>query len=534
MMIKRKYASFSVLALSLLIAFNQVSAKENPEAAGNQSVQVKKHAPKKIYSLRFDAKNFKDNTVALNGENISFRSYENIVYVANPASKSSQMLSIYIPNDYLKGKTINGYSAKTAPIFMPNGVGGYMPGDIKSPTEKRFMGHNDASLMALSRGYVVVAPAVRGRTTQNTNGVYVGKAPALIVDYKAAVRYLRYNKDALPAGDVEKIITNGTSAGGALSALIGASGNAPEYESYLKRIGAAVAFDNVFAVSAYCPITNLENADMAYEWIFSGVNEYHQSKNPPMPLPTDNKAVDTNNEPMPERPQNAPLESLATASMSAEQQDASKELKEQFSPYINSLKLKDESGKVLKLNKNGTGSFADYIKDIYKRSAQKAFDAGEDLSNLEWLTIENGKVTDADLAKYALWATRLKATPAFDKFDLSSGENDEFGDRHNRPMHFTQYSAKKADQEECLADKKVIELMNPMTFMNKNNVKFAKHWRIRHGAKDRDTSIAVPAILALSLENKGLDVDFSSPWGYGHAGDYDLEELFDWIDSICR
>ena len=29
-----------------------------------------------------------------------------------------------------------------------------------------------------------------------------------------------------------------------------------------------------FAVSAYCPITDLDHADMAYEWQFNGVNDY--------------------------------------------------------------------------------------------------------------------------------------------------------------------------------------------------------------------------------------------------------------------
>ena len=61
----------------------------------------------------------------------------------------------------------------------------------------------------------------------------------------------------------------------------------------------------------------------------------------------------------------------------------------------------------------------------------------------------------------------------------------------------------------------------------------AKHWRIRHGAFDRDTSLAIPAILAAVLENRGYDVDFFFPWGLPHSGDYDTEELFRWIDRIC-
>ena len=62
----------------------------------------------------------------------------------------------------------------------------------------------------------------------------------------------------------------------------------------------------------------------------------------------------------------------------------------------------------------------------------------------------------------------------------------------------------------------------------------APHFRIRHGAKDRDTSMAIPAILALRLARTGSDVNFSAPWGQGHGGDYDLKELFDWIDYICK
>ena len=57
---------------------------------------------------------------------------------------------------------------------------------------------------------------------------------------------------------------------------------------------------------------------------------------------------------------------------------------------------------------------------------------------------------------------------------------------------------------------------------------------MRHGAVDKDTSLAIPAILALKLENLGKNVDFASPWGTPHSGDYDLDELFTWIDSIVK
>lgn len=529
------------LASALVIALiNTASAETVSMTAAANSNQNNSVTYKKLYSLNFNPNRFTDSFLFLNGQKIEYRAYENIVYVSNPADISSEILSIYVPKAYLEGGTINGYSAHSAPIFMPNGVGGYMPGPIKAPTDKAIRGRQDATLAALAHGYVVVAPAVRGRSTKDENGRYVGKAPAFIVDYKAAVRYLRYNHDRLPAGDVNRIIVNGTSAGGALSTLIGASGNSHDYDLYLKYVGAASAPDDVYAVSAYCPITNLENADAAYEWIFSGVNEYHQVKhnNPPEPdgKPAGNPPPEARGQmpPAADRPENAPMESIEAAKMSDTQIAASRELKKLFITYVNSLNLQDKNGNKLTLNPNGEGTFADYIKKVYQDSAEEAIRQGKNLNNLNWLTIDSGAVTSVDLKKYAVWATRMKATPAFDKFDLSSGENDEFAVVDNKPLHFSNYLMTKGTSAESFAPEEIIHLMNPMNFIGREGVKTAQHWRIRHGAKDRDTSIAIPAILALALENQGVDVDFSAPWGFGHDGDYDLDELFSWIDSICR
>ena len=52
---------------------------------------------------------------------------------------------------------------------------------------------------------------------------------------KAAVRYLRYNDNKMP-GRADRIISNGTSAGGAVSALLGATGNNKDYEPYWRKL----------------------------------------------------------------------------------------------------------------------------------------------------------------------------------------------------------------------------------------------------------------------------------------------------------
>lgn len=465
--------------------------------------------------LLFNPSRGVEKTLTYNGRTIHFIAYENIPYVFEPASEI-QKLSVYIPAEYLHGGMINGYAAKTAPIFLPNGVGGYMPGKILEPVENdKMTGGANASLVALSRGLVVVSPAIRGRTS-TMNGVHVGKAPALIVDYKAAVRWIRHNRDRLPAGNTEKIISNGTSAGGALSALLGATGNAPEYQIYLEQLGAANERDDIFASSVYCPITNLDHADMAYEWIFYGETKYFPAMWQLAP-PTNSEAA------------NNPVSVKKSFEMTPEEIRVSKILRDAFPDYLNSLNLRDELGNILTLDKNGDGSFKNFIKGKYIESAQKAIDSGKNLRGVDWLTIKNGRVVDVDLKKYPAAVTRMKAAPAFDKLDLSSAENDEFGDFRNNPKHF---SATLFNDN--LAESEIIHMLNPMNFIGRENVTTAEFFRIRHGAADRDTSLAIPAILALKLQNNGATVDFFSPWGQGHAGDYDLNELFDWIDSICK
>ena len=417
---------------------------------------------------------------------VTFRSWLDIPYVEKPSEPDYQRLNIYVPEEYFNGESVNGYTAKTAPIFLPNGVGGYMPGKQFIPANDSRHGTPNASLYALSRGYVVVTPAIRGRTLAN------GKAPALIVDYKAAVRWLRHNKDRLPAGDTEKIISDGLSAGGALSSLLGATGNAKEYEPYLKEVGAYDERDDIFASAVYCPITNLENADMPYEWIFNGVNTYHMG--PAREMDENMKA-------------------------------ASEALKKEFPAYLNSLKLEGYT-----LDENGNGSFRKYIEGLYVSAAQKALDSGENVKGLGWLTVEGDKVTGADLSKYAVWATRMKAAPAFDSLNMKSFENNEFDDKH-----FTEYAFKHSTAEKpAMADAEKIYLMNPMNFIGKEGVKTARHWRIRHGVKDRDTSLAVPAMLTLKLKQSGYETDVAAVWGVPHDGNYDLPELFEWLDSICK
>ena len=218
-------------------AASQKSAASQPATA--QASQT--------YDLTFHPEYGVKESLPLDNQQVAYYAYRNIVYVAHPKNADYEQLNLFVPAAYLEGKTVNGYTAQTAPIFLPNNVGGYMPGKAGNLSDRSHSDGPNTILVALSKGYVVASPAIRGRTTTDAKGTYVGKAPALIVDYKAAVRYLRHNAGRLPAGDTEKIISNGTSAGGALSALLGATGNSPDYEPYLKDIGAAEERDDIYA-----------------------------------------------------------------------------------------------------------------------------------------------------------------------------------------------------------------------------------------------------------------------------------------------
>lgn len=480
------------------------------------------------YSLVFDQTKFTVKTSTLNGKTFSYRAYEGIVYVKNPVDLQYQTLNIYVPTEFYEGKSVGLYTAETAPIFFPNTVGGYMPGAAKAPG-LGMDGKPDASTMALSRGLVVVSPGARGRTLVDPAGLYTGKAPAAIVDLKAAVRYLRANDKLIP-GNAEKIITNGTSAGGALSSLVGATGNNAEYEPYLKALGAADARDDVFATSAYCPITNLDNADMAYEWLLAGVNESKTfGRGAP---PAGAGAPGTPAGAAPGVPANAPTTSAGP--MSDVQIKNSATLKAQFPAYVNSLGLKDAQGKALTLDANGNGPFKDYVKSVLIAAAQKALKEGADLSKLTWVTVKNGTVTDLDWDQWVTTVGRMKKTSAFDGTDLGTGENNLFGTATVNNQHFTAFGAEKSTVAATTADPAIVKLMNPMAYIGTKGTTTAKFWRIRHGSSDRDTSPAISAILAAKLANSGSVVDYALPWGVPHSGDYDQNELFAWIDQISK
>lgn len=495
-------------------------------------IQAKAKAPQP--TLQFDPNSGEQRVMTMHdGANVRYTAYERLYFVTNIEDSAYQFLNVYVPDG----------ATQQTPIFLRTYVGGYMASAAGQPQA------GDASGRALKEGYVLVIPGSRGRNStvvatksDKKNGVkkgqtiYTGRAPAAILDLKAAIRYLRHF-DAVMPGDAEHIITDGTSAGGAMSSLMGATGNNPAYEPMLQAMGAADERDDVFASVCYCPITDLEHADMAYEWLYNGTDSRQQGN--------------------------------------AEVLAVSNELKAQFPGYLASLGLHTPDGTLL-----SAANYLDYIKSELIRSAQIAKNAGADIPDSIGFKFSedagfgappiNGGMTqmgggkkpqgdrppmmmrsggfgkkageyiiDLDMDKYLNYVVStqpLKTAPAFDTQGVvnqrASGENEEFGDSKGSSVNFTEYSASKTGTVVTPEIAANVALLNPMNFIGDGVTDVAPHWYIRHGARDRDTAFPVPVNLALKLQNAGKNVNFLLAWNRPHSGDYALDELFEWIKSL--
>ena len=526
-----KQAQESKLPQSYVDARNEASTKGSAVTEEKEILSQPMEPPLQAdasakISLAFDVKNYESMSTTVDNKEIKYRAFEYIPYVANPIDIDQQYMNIYVPEEYFNNGTVNGYTTQTAPIFMPNAVGGYMPS--QAMTAKVENGKPNSVVYALSRGYVVAAPATRGRTNKASDGNFIGKAPAVIVDLQAATAYLHANDSAMP-GNANRIITNGTSAGGAVSLLQGAAGNSSDFQPYLQALGAATAATNVYAVSAYCPITNLDAADMAYEWSYKGITSFNKVTMGQGELPQAN--VGGNAAP--------PQRTIQRVNLNADDIAYSNLLSEHFPEYVNNLQLHDSMGRVLKLDKNGNGTFKNYVKAFIIDAANKAQAKGTDLSKHTYLVRDNktGAIKDINWEAYNQFVSRSKAPGAFDSRSNDSGENNLFGTSTTDNNHFTITAAlhdTTSNPETYVQNAKVVTMMNPMNYLGSPAATNAHFYRIRYGTADSNTSVAIPLIVGTRAQNLGYKVDMSTPFDVDHSGDYDLDELFNWMDNIVK
>ncbi|MEU4659561.1 subtype B tannase [Streptomyces sp. NPDC023723] len=513
-------------------------------------------------ALDFDSAAYTTITVTVDGSPVNVRWYKQICYVANPVTAAAQQpggpgggtttitdtrcgyqsMNVFVPE--------SAFGDQRTPVYFAVNNSGWKASYLRASVTAGTSYNSATSTVgaALKAGYVFVDVANRSRGLAGADGTAPGKAPAAVVDAKAAVRYLRLNDAAMP-GSAERIVINGTSGGGALVSILGAAGNSAEYDPYLAAIGAAgidakgrsTLRDDVFAVNAYCPITDLGNADIAYEWLYNVLATRDTVGSNPSP-------------------------------------EASADIASRFAAYEKSLGLRNPDGSRLT-----AASMLDTIKQEVVDSAETYLkaDPAHTIPPLggtfeiasgpttksyvnDWIDVDaaTGEVRSVDMTKYlAFVATQntLKTTPAFDAVgvagNITSGtETDLFGPPTQKYMNYTAYSWDHNDVagdgsglddtgltwKQYTAKKSTtvddqVRLINPMDFIG-TKADTAPNWYVRHGTRDRDTAFTVSVNLdrALAADQQVEDLNYQLAWNQPHAGNYDVPEAMAWIAKVVR
>ena len=534
------------------------------------------------------------SSIAINNAKWNYDSTNNVyyqigvTYCATPTASQYETMGIYVPGKYMtctssdnlysckinKDGTIGNYKATTAPIVMPVNTPGYSAQN--APTSYNY---NDVSEF-IEAGFIYAYAGCRGKANGSN---YAGGAPWGVTDLKAAVRYLRYNNDKLP-GSTDRIFTFGHSGGGAQSALMGTTGDSKLYYSYLEDIEAVMKDDKgnyisdaIAGAMCWCPITNLDYADEAYEW---NMGQFFNT---------------------------------GTRSTTAFTSALSKDLASSYANYLNKLNLKSGSNNTLKLTESSDGiylkgSYYNYLLNEIDESLnnfladttfpytpnnttmagmgmsgskqtgtrpsgaptgampsgsastssttyQTVTDYINSLNSYETWIKYDSKTNKATITSIEAFVKHLKNASkdvgAFDSLTRSQAENDVFGTDKTDSLHFdktmaellknnasiySKYSDYKSsyatDYTNDILEKDALgndvtyreNMYNPMYFLSNyykgyGTSTVAKYWRIRTGINQGDTALTTETnlMLALKMNSNVKDVDFATVWGLGHT-----------------
>lgn len=519
-----------------------------------------------------------------------------LVYCAKPQATEYESLAVYVPGAYMQGvknpdgtytcqinpkAKVGNYTTVTAPVVMPVNTGGYAA--QKAPSSYDGTGLSTY----LSQGFVYVYAGYRGRNNgTNPDGTaYDSGAPWGVTDLKAAVRYLRCNDSLIP-GNKNRIFTFGHSGGGAQSALMGATGDSEMYMPYLSSIGALMKdsqgkplSDAIDGAMCWCPITNLTQADLSYEWMMGQFS------------------------------------SEGTRAYGTWTRSLSRDMARAYADSLNRMGLRDEQGNVLTLTQSESGIYMagpyyDYLKTTIETSlnnflkdnqfplttgqsdfqvdgafpgqgAQESMggwtppkgapvmpmaqeephtynSAKEYIDALNgdnpWITYDE-KTNTATISSVEAFVEHMKqatkSVGAFDDLQKAQAENLLFGNGQNDALHFdgnmTYFMEKRqntyknySDYDDSIrqayegdmnnvdalhVDTLTRQLMyDPMTFIlvpagEKKPSTLAKHWRIHTGISQGDTALTTEVNLALALKQRKdvEDVDFATVWEKKHT-----------------
>ena len=495
-----------------------------------------------------------------------------VPYCETPASEEYERLAILVPGAYLQATsngdgtytcvtnaraTMGDLVCKDAPIVMPVSTPGYEP---QAP-----MSEYVSQAAFTNAGLVYVHAGCRGLKAG---------APASVVDIKAAIRFLHYVKDQI-AGDPNRIFVCGLGEGGGLASVLGATGASELYEPYLEALGAVHnENDTVCGVMAWCPVTGLDSADEAYEWMMRDVR----------------------------------------TELTAEEEALSTRMAEAYVTWLRAAGLEDNNGATLMLSSSWggvyqAGSYYDYVLRTIENSLNYFLDhttfpyhvpQGDGATDDEYgeggssttgtrfadhsedadtqttfYTVEdyiaalNAEVTWVTYDKVTHWVTvtsladfcralkpATRGFGAYDQLDRGQTENELFG-IGGEPSHFdvlmgtvldglgnpyaSDYLGDVTRTDELGMDVVTrVNMYSPLYFALASSEGFvstalAKHWRVRTGAEQTEVPLTseLNLVLALNASSQVVSVDYAMVWGQGYGqAEWDgsaTENLIAWI-----
>ena len=537
-----------------------------------QAFAAKKEKTPEVFpptgNLSFEDAITRELNVTIDGEALKVTQYEDYYY-AEPSS-TEQRISVYVPET----------ATKDSPVILCVNNSGWMANSYASRTKvakddpdtvAEYSSHDDMDKvgMILSHGYVLVSYGCRSRNDKpGEDDLYNGHSPATVVDTKAAIRYLRLNDEFLPAGNLDRIVITGTSGGGALSTLIAASGDSTDFLPFLYEAGAAGVEKNgdeytsslsdaVFAVIAYCPITDLPHADAAYEWTYAETRKALQD-------------IDFNTDPEGKAIINY------TTDAGTVNEEVSSYLASLYESYVDGLGLTLDDGTPLtsaNLKDAIIGLMEDEITESITEIGSEQMLADIDAASKnekdgagarDWLILNDDGTFAYDFAKHLNWVASnkaLKVVCAFSNKGLpwaTTNEDSLFGTTAYEYSAFEPYSwdhDSVADNgcglddtgltwDEFMATEEgqflalQMRMSNTIEYLNDKEgddagIK-APYWYVRYGMNDRDSSFALETILRYSIYNNEdiKDKSFEFAWLKMHAGDYDVTEAYSWLDGV--
>jgi hypothetical protein len=484
------------------------------------------------------------------------------------------------------------------------------------------MGHTGmtGTLAAASSTAASSSAAASVASSSSSSAAVQTGAPWGVADLKAAIRYVRYNASLIP-GDASKVFSFGMSGGGAQSALLGATGDSDLYTPYLNKIGAAMTDDSGAALSdavcgsmCWCPITSLTIADEAYEWMMgqfetsgtradgtftaalsqdmaatfadyinklgltdengnaltltqseSGVylsGAYYDYLKSVIETSLNNFLKDTT---FPYTPASQGMGGMMGGGMGGRPSMASSSASSSVSsadmPAISSSSAKLPAMSAQSSQSSTTyNTVQDYIDSLNGSTPWITYDAASNTATITSIEafVQHCKSTTKDVC-------------AFDTLDLSSAENNVFGDASNNAQHFDAYLAQllqdnqseyssltgwdssyvtayqgiSSIQDELGTATDVrVNMYDPLYFVAKTcagsgTSTVAPYWRIRTGIFQGDTSLTTETNLALALKSCSSvkDVDFATVWGLYHTtaertGD-STTNFIAWVAQCC-